>query len=226
MVSSTVDFQHENMLIRQFSFRVIGLRVSSSVRLHYMQSLFAQPISKLDEVSVGTVTNTITTLSNTIQQSISDKLAILFQSLALLITAYVIAFRYSWALTLVTSSSLLFILVCCMLIVPAMTKIQQRVDKADEHHSSISAEVFSSIRTVLALGAEETLATKYANWVDESRKRGQKSSTVLGLHLCLMFFAMYASYSLAFWFGLKLYREGQIANINTVIMLVFPFALL
>lgn len=188
-----------------------------------MQALFAQPIGKLDEVSVGTVTNTITTLSNTIQQSISDKLAILFQSLALLITAYVIAFKYSWALTLVTSSSLLFILICCMFIMPAMTKVQQRVDKADEQHSSISAEVFSSIRTVLSLGAEETLATKYASWVDESRKRGQKMSTVLGLHLCLMFFAMYASYALAFWFGLKLYREGHIADISTVIMLVFPF---
>lgn len=104
---------------------------------------------------------------------------------------------------------------------PAMTKVQQRVDKADEQHSSISAEVFSSIRTVLSLGAEEMLATKYASWVEESRKRGQKMSTVLGLHLCLMFFAMYASYALAFWFGLKLYREGHIADINTVVMLVF-----
>jgi ABC-type multidrug transport system fused ATPase/permease subunit len=55
----------------------------------------AQPISKLDQVSVGAVTNTITTLSNSIQQSISDKLAILFQSVALLVAAYIIAFKYS-----------------------------------------------------------------------------------------------------------------------------------
>jgi ATP-binding cassette subfamily B (MDR/TAP) protein 1 len=183
-----------------------------------MESLFAQPISKLDQVSVGTVVNAITTLSNTIQQSISDKLAILFQSSALMIAAYIIAFKYSWALTLATSSCLLFILVVCSLTLPAVSRIQQKVDKADERHSAIAAEVFGSIRTVVSLGAEAPLAKKYRHWVIESRNRGRSMAIIVGIHLGLIFFAMYASYSLAFWLGLKLYREGHIPNINTVIM--------
>jgi ABC-type multidrug transport system fused ATPase/permease subunit len=187
------------------------------LRLEYIESLFSQPITTLDQVSVGTVTNTITTLSNSIQQSISDKLAILFQSLALLITAYIIAFKYSWALTLVTSSALLFIVIACSITIPIIAQIQQKVDKADGKHSSIAAEVFGSIRTVVSLGAEDTLAKKYAVWIEEARKRGQGMSTVLGIQFALMFFAMYASFSLAFWFGLKLYRDGHIDNINTVI---------
>ncbi|RAL07161.1 ABC transporter ATP-binding protein [Aspergillus homomorphus CBS 101889] len=204
-----------------YCFRVIGLRVSGTLRLKYMQSLFAQPISKLDQVSVGSVTNTITTLSNSIQQSISDKLAILFQSLALLVAAYIIAFRYSWALTLVTSAALLFILIVCCFTLPLITKIQQKVDKADEKHSSIAAEVIGSIRTVVSLGAEGTLAERYAKWIEIARLRGRNLSFVIGAQLGLVFFAMYASYSLAFWFGLKLYREGHIANINTVITVFF-----
>ncbi|GAB1198304.1 hypothetical protein APSETT444_007619 [Aspergillus pseudonomiae] len=202
-------------------FRVIGLRVSAALRLEYMQSLFTQPITTLDQVSVGTVTNTISTLSNSIQQSISDKLAILFQSLALLITAYIIAFKYSWALTLVTSASLLFILIACSVTIPIITKVQQKVDKADEKHSSIAAEVFGSIRTVVSLGAEEPLRKKYAAWIEEARKRGQNMSIVMGVQFALMFFAMYSSFSLAFWFGLKLFREGHIENINTVITVFF-----
>ncbi|PYH40412.1 ABC transporter ATP-binding protein [Aspergillus saccharolyticus JOP 1030-1] len=204
-----------------YCFRVIGLRVSGTLRLRYMQALFAQPISKLDQVSVGSVTNTITTLSNSIQQSISDKLAILFQSLALLVAAYVIAFRYSWALTLVTSAALLFILIVCFFTLPMITKVQQQVDKADEKHASIAAEVFSSIRTVVSLGAEGTLAQRYAEWIEIARLRGRNLSVLIAAQLGLMFFAMYASYSLAFWFGLKLYREGHIANINTVITVFF-----
>ncbi|OGM40492.1 lipid A export ATP-binding/permease protein msbA [Aspergillus bombycis] len=207
--------------VSMLCFRVIGLRVSAALRLEYMQSLFTQPIATLDQVSVGTVTNTISTLSNSIQQSISDKLAILFQSLALLITAYIIAFKYSWALTLVTSASLLFILIACSVTIPIITKVQQKVDKADEKHSSIAAEVFGSIRTVVSLGAEEPLRQKYATWIEESRKRGQNMSIVMGVQFALMFFAMYSSFSLAFWFGLKLFREGHIDNINTVITVFF-----
>jgi ATP-binding cassette subfamily B (MDR/TAP) protein 1 len=41
-----------------------------------------------------------------------------------------------------------------------------------------------------------------------------------GIHLGMLFFAMYVSFALAFWFGLKLYREGHIENIDTVITYV------
>ncbi|GAQ47070.1 ABC multidrug transporter [Aspergillus niger] len=204
-----------------YCFRVIGLRVSATLRHDYMQTLFAQPISKLDQVSVGAVTNTITTLSNSIQQSISDKLAILFQSVALLLAAYIIAFKYSWALTLVTSSALLFILIAVSITLPRLTQAQQSIDKADEKQSSIAAEVFSSVRTVVSLGAEGNLATKYALWVEEARKRGRKMSIFVGFQFGLIFFAMYSSYSLAFWFGLKLFRDGHIGSINTVITVFF-----
>ena len=84
-----------------------GLRVTANLRLAYIQSVFALPVSKLDAVSAGQVSNTITASSNTIQSSIADRLSILFQSLALLVAAYAIAFRYSWALTLAGTSSLL-----------------------------------------------------------------------------------------------------------------------
>lgn len=168
-------------------------------------------------MSVGTVTHAITALSNTIQQSVSDRLAILFQSLALLIAAYAIAFRYSWALTLVVSAAIVFVILGFSLTMPFLVKAQQSVDKADEKHAALAAEVFGSIRTVFALGAEQPLFKKYTRWVDEARKRGLRMSLVSGIHLAMLFFAMYVSFALAFWFGLKLYREGHIANINTVI---------
>ncbi|KAL4892052.1 P-loop containing nucleoside triphosphate hydrolase protein [Aspergillus ambiguus] len=204
-----------------YCFRVISLRISATLRLEYMQSLFAQPISRLDEVSVGAITNTITTLSNSIQQSISDKIAILFQSTSLLLAAYIIAFKYSWALTLVTSAALLFMLIVCSFTVPLLIKTQTEVDDADKNHSSIAAEIFGSIRTVVSLGAQKTLSKKYAGWIEESRRRSQRMSIVLGIQLGLMFLAMYSSYSLAFWFGLKLYREGHIEDINVVITVFF-----
>ncbi|KAL3449166.1 P-loop containing nucleoside triphosphate hydrolase protein [Aspergillus insuetus] len=207
--------------VSMFSFRMISLKASSALRLQYMQSLFAQPVRKLDEISVGTVTNTITGLSNTMQQSVSDRLAILFQAIALLISAYAIAFRYSWALTLVVSSAILFVALGFSLTVPILIKGQRGVDLADEKHASIAADVFGSVRTVFSLGAEASLSARYAEWVEEARRRGTRMALVTGVHLALLFFSMYASFALAFWFGLKLYRDGHIPDVGTVITVFF-----
>ncbi|KAJ5341530.1 ABC multidrug transporter [Penicillium brevicompactum] len=201
------------------------LYASAALRLEYTQSLFSMPISKLDQISVGTVSNAITAQSNTIQQSVSDRLAILFQSLALLVAAYAIAFRYSWALTLVVSSAILFVVICFCLTVPLLVKGQQYVDEADNKHASIAADAFGSIRAVLSLGAEASLIKKHSHWIEEARRRGLRMSLVTGTHLATLFFAMYVSFALAFWFGLKLYREGHIANVNTVITVFFSVLL-
>ncbi|OJJ32293.1 hypothetical protein ASPWEDRAFT_62003 [Aspergillus wentii DTO 134E9] len=211
--------------VSMICFRLVSLHASSILRLEYTQTLFSLPVSRLDEISVGSVTHAITALSNTIQQSVSDRLAVLFQSIALLIAAYAIAFRYSWALTLVVSSAILFVILGFCLTVPFLVKAQQRVDQADTKHASIAADVFGSMRTVLSLGAEAPLSRKYSSWVTEARKRGLRMSPVTGIHMALLFFSMYVSFALAFWFGLKLYREGHIANINTVITVFFSVLL-
>ncbi|QQK47699.1 ABC multidrug transporter, putative [Penicillium digitatum] len=177
--------------ISMMCFRLTSLHASGALRLEYIQALFSLPMSRIDEISVGTVTNAITALSNTIQQSVSDRLAILFQSLALLIAAYAIAFRYSWALTLVVSSAIVFVVLVFSLTTPFLVKAQQNVDKADEKHVALAAEVFGSIRTVFALGAEQPLFKKYTQWVEEARKGGMRMSLVTGIHLGTLFFAIY-----------------------------------
>jgi ATP-binding cassette, subfamily B (MDR/TAP), member 1 len=177
-----------------------------------MKALLAQPISKLDNVSTGSVSNTITSSSNTIQLSISDNLSRMFEGFALLIAAYCIAFSYSWALTLVTSSALLFILVALSGITPSVIKHYKAVEDADAEHASIAGEIFASMRTVFSLGAEPTLSQRYYDCVDKSKQRMLKLAPFIGMQLGIVFFSMFASFSLAFWFGLKLFREGHIGS--------------
>ncbi|KAL2868927.1 ABC transporter ATP-binding protein [Aspergillus lucknowensis] len=211
--------------VSMVTFRLISLKASANLRLEYLESLFSLPISRMDEISSGTVTQAITSLSNQIQQSVSDRLVALFQSLALLVAAYAIAFRYSWALTLVVSSAIVFVLLGFSVTIPFFIKTQHHVEEADQKHASIAADVLASIRTVFSLGAEGSLAARYAAWVQEAKQRGAKMSIVTGIHLGLLFFAMYVSFGLAFWFGLKLFREGHIENVNTVITVFFSVLL-
>ncbi|OAP58471.1 hypothetical protein AYL99_07561 [Fonsecaea erecta] len=207
--------------ISTFCFRVTGLRISARLRLSYLQSLFAQPIKKLDEVSAGTVANTITASSNIIQISISDKLHSLFMAVALIITAYIIAFRYSPLLTLVASSSMLFVVIVYSVTTPFLIKRMAQIEKANAKAASIAGEVFGSIRAVFALGAEQCLTKKYDAAVQESQRYGLAMSPLYGAQVAPGFFAMYASFALSFWFGLKQFREGHIANIGTVVTVFF-----
>jgi ABC-type multidrug transport system fused ATPase/permease subunit len=197
---------------------VTGIRLSAAIRLAYLRALFAQSIGNLDKLPPGQAATAITASANTLQIGISEKLSICLQSLALLISAYAIAFKYSWQLTLVASSLLLFVVLVYGIIIPISMKLQRSMDHANEKATSIASEVFGSIRMVVACGAEERVAFAYSKWIDEARRRGLKLSPVLGAQFSPVFFSIFADFALTFWFGVKLFHEGHFDSVSTVLM--------
>jgi ATP-binding cassette subfamily B (MDR/TAP) protein 1 len=149
-----------------------SIRISAAMRLAYMNALFNQPISVLDTLPPGQTAAIITISTNTLQVGISEKLSMFLQSISLVTTAVVISFIYSWQLTLVTSSGLVFIVVFYSLTIPSLVKRLKEVEHADTMSSSIASEVFGSIRMIVACEAEGKMSKRYAGWVKESRRRG------------------------------------------------------
>lgn len=179
-----------------------------------------QPIRVFDELPLGRPTSTITTSSNSIQAGISDKIAILVQSIALIISAYAVAFSRSWKLTLVSSCVLVATMLLYGIVVPIFLKLQKKVDNADENASSLAAEALASIRTIVACGAEGRLATRYKAWVDEAWRRGIRISPLMGVQMFPSGFAMYSNLALTFWYGVKLYASGEIPDVGPVVVYV------
>ena len=93
----------------------------------------------------------------------------------------IVAFIYSWALTLVTSSVVIFISLVYGVIVPIVTKKQREVEEADGRASGIAGEVLGSVRMIIANGAEGRIAEKFSSWVEESGRRGKKQAVWLGV---------------------------------------------
>jgi ATP-binding cassette subfamily B (MDR/TAP) protein 1 len=172
----------------------------------------------MDKIPPGKPADTITGAANLIQIGISEKLGTFFQFSALLISSYIIAFIYSWKLTLVTSSMLLFVLLIYGIEIPFMIKLMKSKEHADGKATSIASETFSSIRMVAACGAEERVAARFSGWVEEARKRGLKISPVLGFQFSPIFFALFADFALSFWFGMRLYEWQEIESVGTVLM--------
>lgn len=145
------------------------------------QALFRLSISTLDTLPSGQASNTLTNTANVLQIGISEKLGIFLQFTALMIAAIAVAFTYSWSLTLVTSSLLVFISIVYGITIPIVVKWNKEVEHADEKASSIAGEVLGSIRMVVACGAEGRIARKYSGWIQESQRRGLKLSPLIGM---------------------------------------------
>jgi ABC-type multidrug transport system fused ATPase/permease subunit len=202
----------------KFSFRIIGIRMSAAIRLDYLRCLFGQTIHVLDSMPSGAAAGVITTSANTLQIGISEKLSTFVEYISTIITATIIAYTYSWRLALATSSLLLFILMSVGVLMPLIMKIHSKMAIAEEKASSIANETFGSVRMVTACGAEARVSQRFARWVKEAEKKGRLLAPLIALQFGIIFFALYATFALAFWFGSKLYLEGHIDSVGTITM--------
>ncbi|TVY47366.1 ABC transporter [Lachnellula occidentalis] len=210
-------------------FRMVSLRISAAMRLAYMKALFAQPLSTLDVLPPGQTASIITITANVLQIGISEKFSTFIQSTTLVIAALVIAFLYSAILTLVTCSGLVFIATFYFGTVTYLVKGMKQVEHADRMSSAIASEAFGSIRMLAACGAEPIVSNRFAGWVKESRRRGLRLSPLVALQGSPVFFAIHATFALAFWYAIKMYLDfkmkGGVKEIIIVLMSIMMITL-
>ncbi|KAF2870724.1 leptomycin B resistance protein pmd1 [Massariosphaeria phaeospora] len=207
--------------ISMLTIRISGLRMSAALRLAYLRATFAQPVSIIDTISPGKVSTRITTSSNTIQLAISQHFAMLFQALAFVIGLYVVAFIKSWLLTLVASASLPFIVITYGLILPPYIKVHKITETFHEEASALAFEMFSSIRIIVAFGAEAKLARQHEVLLDKAAQNEKKGAPIMGLALAPSMIAMWGTFGLTFWFGIRQYTRGHITDIGSIIVVLF-----
>ena len=203
--------------ISVYIFRITGIRISAAVRMSYLTRLFNQPIAAIDKLPAGAATDSLTTAANSIQLAVSDKLGLLVQNIALLVAAYIVAFVHSWALTLVSSSVIVFIFIVYGTLTPLWFRLEKQVLESQSSASGVAGEVFPAIRTVKSLCAEDAVTARYARWVMQAKKIGLKRSPVTGMQLAPAYFAIYANMALTFWFGVKLFTWNDIRDVGVIV---------
>lgn len=135
-----------------------------------------------------------------------------------MIAAIIVAFTYSWSLTLVTASTILFISIVLGILLPIILKEQANQDRAETKANAVASEAFGSIRMIAACGAEGRVAARFREWVLKAKHYGLLTSPLNALQFGLIFFSLFAAFALAFWYGTKSYYEGRVSGISTVIM--------
>lgn len=212
--------------INKFCFRLIGIRMSAAIRLHYLRSLFGQTIHVLDSMPSGTAASTITSTANTLQLGISEKLGTFLEWTSTIVAAIIIAFIHSWSLTLVTASVIIFISITVSILLPFIVKGQSRLTRADAKGTSVATEAFGTIRMITSCGAEARVSQRYAEWVKKAKQATQFTAPFMAAQFGLVFFGLYGAFALAFWYGMKSQVEGRIDNIGTILIVLMSVMLM
>jgi ATP-binding cassette, subfamily B (MDR/TAP), member 1 len=215
---------------------VVAQRASSRIRTLYFRSLMRQDFEWYDSESSGELTTRVSSDVDLIQAGIGDKVGSAVQFVSSFVAGFLIAFVYSWQLTLVILSVAPLLAVCGVLFAKSATESVGEGQTAYGAAGSIASEVLSLIKTVSAFGGQEEEARRYEKQLDSAYKRGVKKSLVTGVGYGITFFIIFCIYGYAFDSNHHCrvlvgcarsrreslhYRDLTLVNLNSLIHVVF-----
>ncbi|CAZ80689.1 unnamed protein product [Tuber melanosporum] len=171
--------------------------------------------------TAGAVAVSITTHSNTVQMGISEKASTFIQGVAMVLSGFVIAFVKNWKLTLVTATILPTSILIYGISIPIDIKLEKAVMAAHEKAAELAEEVLTSVRTAKSFNAEKRLGAKYKELLEQGKRAGLRKSPVSGVQYFGLFFVIYAGYAISFWYGVRLFQQGEIEDSGTIITVYF-----
>ncbi|KAF2642180.1 ABC multidrug transporter-like protein [Massarina eburnea CBS 473.64] len=201
-------------------FRITSLRISAAIRLRYLESVFQQPISTLDALPPGQITAIITITANILQLGISERLSSLIQATTVIGVAFMIGCIYNAELTCVTASGLVAIVAWYAFMTPRVGRKMSEMQELEREASGVARETLAGMRMVQAMGAEGKMGDMYGDLVDRTSKLGTDMSPMLASQHSPVFFTIFATYALCFWYAVKLYLEFRFANVETLVVVL------
>ncbi|KAI8999833.1 P-loop containing nucleoside triphosphate hydrolase protein [Gaertneriomyces semiglobifer] len=206
-----------------------GENISHRIRESYLRGILRQNIAYFDDIGGGQVSTRIITDTQLVQDGISEKVPMFFMNLATFVAGFAVAFAHSWKLTLV--------LMCCVPAIAITAAIMGRfvrrytTDGLTAYASAgdVAEEAFSSIRTVTAFMSQSKLADRYRKLLVDAERLGVKKQVATGIAWGAIQFIIFATYALAFWYGVKMLNNAELVAGDIMIcffsVLIGAFAL-
>ncbi|TAQ87320.1 hypothetical protein B7494_g4368 [Chlorociboria aeruginascens] len=194
---------------------ISAMQYSTGLRAAYLKSAIRQDVGL---ISQGKVADDLASNISTIEDALSEKLGIVMQAGSTIVVSVIIAFVHSWQLSLALLSTIVLLLFSNFGTAALETRYQRQIQEVDEEAASLAEECLSGIRIVMSCVAESKLVEKYAAFLRKSKAKRIRKSPILGVQYSMSYFALLASYGLAFWYGTILLGQGKIGNGGTIVM--------
>ncbi|XP_036912141.1 ATP-binding cassette sub-family B member 5 [Sturnira hondurensis] len=207
----------------QISFWIMtAARQTKRIRKQFFHSILAQDIGWFDGCDMGELNTRMTDDINKINDGIGDNIALFFQNMSTFSIGLVIGLVKGWKLTLVTLSTSPLIIASAAMFSRIVISLTSKELNAYSKAGAVAEEVLSSIRTVIAFGAQEKEIQRYTHNLKDAKDVGIKKAIASKLSLGAVYFFMNGTYGLTFWYGTSLILNGEPGyTIGTVLAVFF-----
>ncbi|XP_053616726.1 multidrug resistance protein homolog 49 isoform X2 [Plodia interpunctella] len=206
-------------------FNYVAYRQVERLKTKFLEAVLRQDISWYD---LNTTMNFATKVADDVEkfrEGIAEKIPMLVYLVMSFVTAIFISLAYGWELTLVILSCTPIIIITTAVVAKVQSSLTTKELSAYSIAGVIAEEVLGSIRTVVAFGGEKKEVKRYSLRLDPAKKTGTQKGVFSGLGSGMMWFIIYATYALAFWYGMDLIIESRKevvpAYTPAVLMIVF-----
>ncbi|OWF55459.1 Multidrug resistance protein 1 [Mizuhopecten yessoensis] len=182
-------------------------RQSHRIRKRFFRNVMRQDMTWFDTHDSGQLNTRLSDDINKIHSGIGDKLGTFLQFFSSFLTGITIGFVCGWKLTLVILSVCPIIMGAAFVFNKILTSVTGNQLQAYAQAGSVAEEVLSSVRTVVAFGGEKKACQKYSERLSEARNFGIKKALGNGISMGVVYFVIFCTYALAFWYGAKVSRE-------------------
>ncbi|KAL9652286.1 hypothetical protein ABK040_011945 [Willaertia magna] len=186
-------------------------RIGTRLKKAYFDKLVEQEIAFFDIKKTGVLTAALSDDVTKIAEAYTIKLGQMAQFSVQCILGIILAFTNSWKMSLVmiSTSPLIGILIGgAGKLTQVLTK---KTSDASEHASGTATEVISCIRTVRSMAGEEYEKARFAKDLTKITLFGLFKSLTQGFMFGGLFFCIWGTCALAFWYGGGLVADMELS---------------
>ncbi|EQC32587.1 hypothetical protein SDRG_09904 [Saprolegnia diclina VS20] len=183
-------------IAQDYGFSVVSERLTTRIRAMGFAAMLRQEVGWYDlpEHSSGALTTGLSTDCAMMQKISADLLKNVLNMAVCLLTAFAIAFYYSWQMTLALLAVFPMLAFASKMRAKSMQSDETKENPGDVLAGALLSETINSIRTVASFNLESTIAATYCKHVAVAIKADQRAALigglVFGVAQSMMFFAM------------------------------------
>ncbi|XP_005191448.1 multidrug resistance protein homolog 49 isoform X2 [Musca domestica] len=205
-------------LLQTYMFNTAGVKMTTRLRNMTFQTLLRQEVAYFDDEknSVGALCARLAGDCSNVQGATGARIGIIVQALSTLSVGVLVAFIFSWQLTLVTLVIIPFLCFSIVLEAKFTESFVANEKQAVEQASQVAVEAITNIRTVTSLGQERDIVKRYSEQIElvdrACAKKLRYRGLVFGLGQCSPILA----YGLSLYYGGTLVADGVLPYENII----------
>uniref|UniRef100_A0AAQ5Z596 ATP-binding cassette, sub-family B (MDR/TAP), member 11a n=1 Tax=Amphiprion ocellaris TaxID=80972 RepID=A0AAQ5Z596_AMPOC len=209
-----------SQFLQGYAFAKSGELLTRRLRKVGFQAMLRQEIGWFDDAtnSPGALTTRLATDASMVQGATGSQIGMIVNSLTSIGASFIIAFYFSWKLTLVIMCFLPFLGLSGLFQAKMLTGFANEDKKAMEAAGRVSSEALANIRTIAGLAKESSFVESYEQKLELPYKSAKKKANIYGFCFGFAQCVIFMAYAASFRYGGYLVSSEGLQVISAVVI--------